>query len=134
MLAKGLPDLVTFRRIPTSYGWVSYPSEGAAIMVCCLKQVFDSTKRGRQEICVSLGWARRTTMADSDLRPGRTSRISEFPIREPPRLAGWRKASAGMFRFEVRVGAPLLGQVWLGRRFLPPDKRGGMPGLARGIE
>lgn len=44
-------------------------------------------------------------------------RIKEFPTREQPRLGGIRKASAGTWILGVRIGAFLLRELAIGRRF-----------------
>lgn len=44
-------------------------------------------------------------------------RIAEFPTREQPRLGGTRKASAATWTLGVRIGAFLLRELWIGRRF-----------------
>lgn len=48
-------------------------------------------------------------------------RITEFPTREQPRLGGARKASAGTWTLGVRIGAFLVREMWIGRRFIRPD-------------
>jgi len=44
-------------------------------------------------------------------------RIKEFPTRELPRLGGTRKSSAGTFILGWRIGAFLVREIVLGRRF-----------------
>ena len=44
-------------------------------------------------------------------------RIKEFATRELPRLGGVRKASAGTWTLGLRIGAFLLRELLIGRRF-----------------
>jgi glycosyltransferase involved in cell wall biosynthesis len=44
-------------------------------------------------------------------------RIKEFPTREQPRLGGARKASAATWMLGARIGAFLLRELLIGRRF-----------------
>lgn len=50
-------------------------------------------------------------------------RIKEFPTRELPRLGGYRKPSAASWTLGWRIGAFLLREIVIGRRFITPTNR-----------